>query len=94
MGFRRKTEGSSPSRETMIFVVTLKTPNALEDAIMAAVQTEIADSSLSGFESSQAIESRCQELSELCRTWFSFGETLRIEIDTEHKTATVLKTSR
>lgn len=72
----------------MKFTVTFKTPEALHAALDDASVVGIAGLSLG------VREARREELGELCRTWFEYGEPVRIEIDTEAKTATVLPVER
>jgi hypothetical protein len=66
----------------------MKTPDAVDYAIEDALANEFtADSMIDN----EAIEDSRDELEELCKLWFSYGENVTIEIDTDAKTATVMK---
>jgi hypothetical protein len=58
----------------MIFCVTMKTPDALEDVIKRVSQDEDEQ----------------EEIENLCRRWFSYGEIVTLEIDTDEKTCIVV----
>ena len=76
----------------MKFRISMKTPDAVDCAIEDAVINEFggfpaADDS----DTQQTMDDRKDEVAELCKQWFSYGECVTIEIDTVAKTATVLK---
>jgi hypothetical protein len=41
-------------------------------------------------EKEAVVEQRREKVAEICSKWFEYGEYLRVEIDTEANTATVL----
>ena len=59
----------------MKFIVTMKTPDALEYAIKEAIKKEE--------------DNLAEEIDEICSKWFSYGEEVQLEIDTALKTCTV-----
>lgn len=60
----------------MKFTVSMKNPDALDYAIGDAAAGD---------------EKLVKTLKKLCEKWFTYGEYLDVEIDTEAKTCTVLK---
>lgn len=78
----------------MKFTVTFKDPDTLHDTIREAAKTEAAAvTDIDDDEREMLAESRAAKLGDLCRQWFKWSEYVSIEIDTEAKTATVLKAS-
>ena len=76
----------------MKFVVTMKDPDTLHDAIDEAVTEDVGKmEGLDEDERQAVIEARKEKVQELCSQWFEYGEYLRVEIDTEAKTCTVVK---
>ncbi len=76
----------------MKFTVSMKDPDALYDAVTDAVKDDVAKlEGLSDEEREGVIETRAEKVRDLCGLWFEYGEYLRVEIDTEAKTCTVLK---
>jgi hypothetical protein len=74
----------------MKFVVSMKDPDVLENAIRDAVKSEMASvQGLDDEEREAASEVRREKVSELCARWFEYGEYLVVEIDTEAETITV-----
>ncbi len=73
----------------MKFIVQMKDPDTLQDAIDEAVKSLVVDG-LSIGEMSLIRESRSEQIRALCAKWFEYGEYLRVEIDTEARTCTVL----
>jgi hypothetical protein len=73
----------------MKFIVTMKDPDALHDAVFEAVKTEVGGLELPDEEKELIKEARFKKVYELCGKWFEYGEYLRVEIDTESKTCTV-----
>ena len=75
----------------MKFTVTMKDPDVLHDAIQDAVSEEVA---AMGIEDEDEIESleeiRKERVANICQKWFEYGEYLRVEIDTDAGTCTVL----
>jgi hypothetical protein len=75
----------------MKFRISMKTPDAVAYAIEDAVSAPFSVGDVDIDIENAAAEQKA-ELEELCKQWFSYGENVTIEIDTETKTATVLKT--
>lgn len=71
----------------MKFIVSMKDPDALDEAINMAGE-ELPG--LTAEEANAVMDLRRENAREVCRKWFEFGEYLRVEIDTEAKTCTVL----
>lgn len=75
----------------MKFTVQMKDPDTLHDAIREAVAIEVAKLGLTDLREIEAIsEVRHESISALCSEWFSHGEYLAVEVDTEAKTCTVI----
>jgi hypothetical protein len=78
----------------MKFLVTMKDPDTLYDAIRDAVRAEIKSnvlaSQLDADEQEVVAEKREDKTREVCSLWFSDGEYLTVEIDTKAKTCTVV----
>ena len=75
----------------MKFKVTFKDPDSLLDAIDDAVDESIP-SEITNDEEREALgEVRKEKYRDLCKRWFEHSEYLRVEIDTEAKTCTVLE---
>ena len=75
----------------MKFTVTMKDPDTLHDAVFEAVEEDVMKiEGLSPDERDAVIEERQEKVRELCNKWFEYGEYLRVEIDTEAKTCTVV----
>ena len=77
----------------MKFQISMKTPDAVEQAIRDVVGREFPDD-YHGEDMVEPFEQRKDELKVLCDKWFKYGETVVIEIDTETQTATVLPTRK
>lgn len=76
----------------MKFVVTLKDPDVLHNAIREAVRLEVSTLALSDDGEREAVaELRAEKVHALCGTWFRYGEYLTVEVDTEAKTCVVVK---
>lgn len=71
--------------------ITLKDPDALYDAITEAVDTELDSTNLDAEEKDAIREIRREKISEIANKWFTWGEYLSVEIDTEEKTIKVLE---
>lgn len=78
----------------MKFKVSFKDPDVLSDAIREAVKRDLAtavDNGLLAEDEADALaDIRMGKVSDICAKWFEYGEYLRVEIDTETKTCTVL----
>ena len=77
----------------MKFIVQMKDPDVLHDAIDEAVTEEVEKmEGLDPDERQAVIDTRKEKINELCCSkWFEYGEYLRVEIDTEAKTCTVIE---
>lgn len=73
----------------MKFTVQMKDPDVLHDAIADAVR-DLPLPDLSYDEAERVRDLRQETTAKLCSTWFEYGEYLRVEIDTDAKTCTVL----
>lgn len=72
--------------------ITFKDPDAPYKAIRDAARDELKKiTGLSDDERESLEENRHGKLSELCSEWIEYGEYVTIEIDTEAKTAVVVK---
>lgn len=70
----------------------LKDPDGVYESQMAAVRSQLSEiSALSEKERDLLMEARLTELQESMETWVKWNEYVSIEIDTETRTATVLK---
>lgn len=78
----------------MKFSVSMKNPDALDDAIVYAVTKSTEGMDISPAERKAIQEVRREEAREICQRWFEYGEYLRVEIDTEAKTCVVTQVSR
>ena len=68
--------------------ITLKTPDALDDAIERAAEDEIGGAS--DDESSQEpFEELVAKTKKLAERWFRYGELVSLVLDTEDETCTV-----
>ena len=77
----------------MKFTVNMKDPDTLQDAIEDAVR-EINIEGVTPDELEVIRDKRKEKISELCGRWFEWGEYLRVEIDTEAETCTVVPVHR
>ena len=76
----------------MKFTVTMKDPDTLHDAIKDAVKEDLAKIEGIDDDDREALaERREAAVREIASTWFSYGEYLSVEIDTDAKTCTVLQ---
>lgn len=73
----------------MKFTVQMKDPDVLQDAIADAVG-ELTVPGLDKEELARVREMRRDTVANICAQWFEYGEYLRVEIDTEAQTCTVL----
>jgi hypothetical protein len=77
----------------MIFRVTIKTPDALEDAIKSGFKfhEETEEDNPSIFESNDIdTNESVDSILILCEKWFRHNECVTLEIDTEEKTCIVV----
>ena len=72
----------------MIFTVTLKTPDALQDAIERAAEDQIGGSP-SNDELDEQYEDLVTDTKNICKKWFEYGEMVSLTIDTEKETCVV-----
>lgn len=75
----------------MKFTVSMKNPDALHEAIEGALKE---DPTLRGFDSEEVeavTEVRRRKFADVCSTWFKYGEYLTVEIDTDERTCTVVR---
>lgn len=77
----------------MKFTVTMKDPDTLQEAISEAVK-EIVIGGMEADELQAFREMRAEKITELCGKWFEWGEYLRVEVDTDAETCTVLPINR
>ena len=75
----------------MKFTITAKNPDSIEDSIRRAAEESIDDENLMAVERDAKIYNKMEELWESCAKWVEYQEYIRIEIDTEKGTATVLE---
>jgi len=74
----------------MKFRVTMKDPDTLYDAIEEAVTESLAD--VADPDEKEAIaEVRKKRARAVCDKWFSYGEYLAVDIDTDAETCVVVK---
>lgn len=78
----------------MKFTVTIKDPDVFEEAIRDAVVDDVNQLSLSEDEKEALVDIRVAKTEELIRKWVEYGEYIRVEFDTEAKTATVVERGR
>jgi len=75
----------------MIINITLKDPDGVYDAIQDAAEEQVKNiSNVTATEKRQLIESRHTQIDKELEPWIEYSEYVRIQIDTEAKTATVL----
>jgi hypothetical protein len=74
----------------MIIKVTMKTPDAMSEAIKDAVAREMPVN-MDEDERQEMFDERVEQAETVLRQWFRWGEILDISFDTETKTATVEK---
>lgn len=72
----------------MIFQVTMKDPDQLQDAVSDAVSETIRD--MPEDEGEAVHELRVMKALDVASKWFEYGEYLTVEIDTEKETIRVI----
>lgn len=79
----------------MKFMVQMKDPDTLNDAIGDAVREEVEKiGALDKDEQEAVIIERGDKVRKVCAKWFEYSEYLRVEIDTDAGTCTVLPVTR
>lgn len=76
----------------MIFQVTMKTPDALENAIYEAAEGEVMGPSDSP-EHDEKYQEVVKQATEAASKWFQYGELVKLEIDTTAGTCKVIPAS-
>jgi hypothetical protein len=85
----------------MKFIVTMKTPDVLDEAIQEEVQSQMVQeldepdcddaNKLLDRIDEESLEQRIEEIKDgLCKRWFKHEEYLTVEIDTEAETCVVV----
>lgn len=75
----------------MIIRITLKDPDGVFDSIQDAAEQSLARTPGLDHEEAEAfLVARHKRISEALKPWIEYGEYVRLEIDTEKKTATVI----
>lgn len=74
----------------MKFIVTIKDPDVFADAVQEAVTAEVRALNLDEDEAEAVIERRTEKVNDILERWVEYGEYIRVEFDTDAKTATVL----
>jgi len=82
----------------MKFRVTMKTPDALDEAIQEIIQSDMVNELDDGSDANEILanldddelERRIDEVKDACEKWFENGEYLTVEIDTEAQTCVVV----
>ena len=75
----------------MIINITLKDPDGIYDSIQEAAKASLK--LVEGLEQDEAeslLEPRFERIAESLKPWIEYGEYVRLEIDTDKKTATVI----
>lgn len=79
----------------MKFIVQMKDPDTLHDAIADAVKTELEAEGIKDPDEVEALQDvRANKASRIASKWFKYSEYLAVEIDTTAETITVLLASR
>lgn len=75
----------------MIINITLKDPDGVYDSIRNAAQEQVDNiDGLSPRDAEVLTDKRHKEFAESLKPWIECGEYVRLEIDTEKQTATVI----
>jgi hypothetical protein len=72
----------------MKFVITMKNPDSFEDSIRRAAEESVVQNITNRKE---VIEEEYEELKKFASKWVEYDEYVRIEVDTDKGTATVLE---
>jgi hypothetical protein len=78
----------------MKLIITMKCPDALQTAIEEYSNGMEFGNTLSDDEKELIIDTRKEQLYDEAQNWFQYDEIIRIEIDTETKTCTVIPVHR
>lgn len=79
----------------MKFIVSMKNPDALDEAIQEAVRNDLKRSQdIAADEVDILMEHRCEKIRAICKQWFQHGEYLNVEVDTEANTCIVQREGR
>ena len=74
----------------MKILITLKDPDALQIAIDDYLE-DLKIDGVSEDELEAVKEKRKEEIEEICRKWFEYGECLNVEVDIAKKTIQILE---
>lgn len=75
----------------MKFVITMKNPDSFEDSIRRAAEESVEELELDINEKRELEDEKYEELKNIASRWVEYDEYIRIEIDTDKGTATVLE---
>ena len=75
----------------MKFTITMKDPDGVYESMRDAAEAQMVADGIPEKRRDALREAVSDELDELVRDWFEYGEYVNVEIDTEAKTATVLR---
>lgn len=75
----------------MKFTIIMKNPDSFEDSIRRAAEESVEELNLDIAEKREMEDEKYQELKKIASKWIEDDEYLRVEIDTEANTATVLE---
>ena len=72
--------------------ITMKDPDTLYDAIMEAAEEDARKiEGIDDDERQAIVEQRKEKFAEVAKKWFEYSEYLRVQIDTDAGTCTVLE---
>lgn len=74
----------------MKITVTMKDPDVLHNAVLDAVEADVAALPLESEERDAVAEMRREKVLSICESWFRYGEYLTVEIDTDERTCIVV----
>lgn len=77
----------------MKFTITMKDP----DGVYESIQDAIAEIHIDGVDEDEmdaVRERRGEKIHRICERWFEYGEYLRVEVDTDAQTCTVIPVKR
>ena len=78
----------------MKFTITMKDPDGAYESIEEFINAMKIDGIEDDDEAEAIRELRGNKIRELCLRWFEYGEYLRVEVDTDAETCTVLPAKR
>jgi hypothetical protein len=73
--------------------IIFKDPDALQECVADGVRQKFERGDMSDEEASAVLNLRETHVLELAEKWFQWGEYLKVEIDTEAETCTVIPTN-